>query len=85
MWNCLCVDLKKPKGFKTSDIRDVVHKASRARLEWIYSSENAIMGHERLAIVDQFGKQPLYSPNKKIILAANGEIYNHLELRAIKK
>ena len=48
----------------------------------IYSSENAIMGHERLAIVDpNSGKQPLYSPNKKIILAANGEIYNHLELR----
>ena len=48
----------------------------------IYSSENAIMGHERLAIVDpNSGKQPLYSPNKKNILAANGEIYNHLELR----
>ena len=48
----------------------------------IYSSENAIMGHERLAIVDpNSGKQPLYSPNKKIVLAANGEIYNHLELR----
>ena len=48
----------------------------------IYSSESAIMGHERLAIVDpNSGKQPLYSPNKKIVLAANGEIYNHLELR----
>ena len=48
----------------------------------IYSSENAIMAHERLAIVDpKSGKQPLYSPDKKIILAANGEIYNHLELR----
>lgn len=48
----------------------------------IYSCDNAILSHERLAIVDpSSGKQPLYSPDKKIILAANGEIYNHLELR----
>tara|TARA_B100000902_G_C27311751_1_gene918851 strand:- start:18 stop:1688 length:1671 start_codon:yes stop_codon:yes gene_type:complete len=48
----------------------------------IYSCDNAILSHERLAIVDPAsGKQPLYSPDKKIILAANGEIYNHLKLR----
>ena len=48
----------------------------------IYSCDNAILSHERLAIVDPAsGKQPLYSPDKKIILAANGEIYNHLDLR----
>ena len=48
----------------------------------IYSCDNAILSHERLAIVDPAsGKQPLYSPDEKIILAANGEIYNHLELR----
>lgn len=48
----------------------------------IYSNEKAILAHERLAIVDPAsGKQPLFSPDKKIILAANGEIYNHQELR----
>jgi len=48
----------------------------------IYTHENAIMSHERLAIVDPTsGKQPLLSHDKKLILAANGEIYNHLELR----
>lgn len=48
----------------------------------IYSSENAILSHERLAIVDPAsGKQPLFSEDKQLILAANGEIYNHREIR----
>jgi asparagine synthase (glutamine-hydrolysing) len=49
----------------------------------IYSSEQALLSHERLAIVDPTsGKQPLISPSGTLILAANGEIYNHKELRA---
>ncbi len=49
----------------------------------IYSDDKVIMAHERLAIVDPAsGKQPLFSPDKKLILAANGEIYNHRELRS---
>ncbi|MGB5323018.1 asparagine synthase B, partial [Lutimonas sp.] len=48
----------------------------------IYSNDKAILAHERLAIVDPAsGKQPLFSEDKKLILAANGEIYNHQELR----
>ena len=48
----------------------------------IYTHPNAIMAHERLAIVDPTsGKQPLYSEDQSLVLAANGEIYNHLELR----
>ena len=48
----------------------------------IYSNENAIVAHERLAIVDpSSGQQPLFSNNKRFVLAANGEIYNHMELR----
>jgi asparagine synthase (glutamine-hydrolysing) len=48
----------------------------------IYSDDKVIMAHERLAIVDPAsGKQPLFSPDKKFILAANGEIYNHRVLR----
>ncbi|WP_422105668.1 asparagine synthase B [Winogradskyella sp.] len=49
----------------------------------IYSDDKAILAHERLAIVDPAsGKQPLFSEDRKLILAANGEIYNHRELRA---
>ena len=48
----------------------------------IYSGGSAILAHERLSIVDpESGGQPLYSPNRKQVLAVNGEIYNHQEIR----
>jgi asparagine synthase (glutamine-hydrolysing) len=48
----------------------------------IFDSRNAILTHERLAIVDPAsGRQPLLSPDGKLVLAANGEIYNHRDLR----
>lgn len=48
----------------------------------IYTCDRAILAHERLAIVDvQNGAQPLVSPDGDQVLAVNGEIYNHLELR----
>lgn len=48
----------------------------------IYSNDKAILAHERLAIVDPAsGKQPLFTKDKSLVLAANGEIYNHRELR----
>ena len=49
----------------------------------VFASEQAILAHERLAIVDLVGgAQPLRSADGKIVLAVNGEIYNHRELRA---
>ncbi|MDM8269677.1 asparagine synthase B [Barnesiella viscericola] len=48
----------------------------------IYCGSSAILAHERLSIVDpQSGGQPLYSPDRKQVLAVNGEIYNHREIR----
>ena len=48
----------------------------------VYSNEKAILVHERLSIVDiENGAQPLYSTDGNIILAVNGEIYNHTEIR----
>ena len=48
----------------------------------VYTGNNAIISHERLSIVDPLsGKQPLVSDDQKIILAANGEIYNHKDIR----
>ena len=48
----------------------------------IYCGGSAILAHERLSIVDpESGKQPLFSPDMKQILAVNGEIYNHHDIR----
>lgn len=48
----------------------------------IYSNDKAVLAHERLAIVDPAsGKQPLLSSDGRLVLAANGEIYNHRALR----
>ena len=55
----------------------------------IYCGGSAILAHERLSIVDpESGGQPLYSPSPsegddrgRQVLAVNGEIYNHREIR----
>ncbi|MCF1427985.1 MAG: asparagine synthase B [Shewanella sp.] len=49
----------------------------------IYADDKAILAHERLAIVDvDHGAQPLLSADESLVLAVNGEIYNHKELKA---
>jgi asparagine synthase (glutamine-hydrolysing) len=48
----------------------------------IWCGGSAILAHERLSIVDpESGGQPLVSPDGKLVLAVNGEIYNHQEIR----
>ena len=48
----------------------------------IYADEHAILAHERLSIVDvENGAQPLVDTTTGAVLAVNGEIYNHQDLR----
>ncbi|MCQ2557748.1 MAG: asparagine synthase B [Oscillospiraceae bacterium] len=48
----------------------------------VYTGSNTVICHERLSIVDPLsGKQPLFSPDGTLVLAANGEIYNHMDIR----
>ena len=85
MCGIVCVfDLKtsgqelRPKVLKMS--KKVRHRGP----DWsgIYCGEKAVMAHERLSIVDpESGGQPLYSKDGKLVLAVNGEIYNHREIR----
>lgn len=78
------LDIKTdPAPLRTSAL-EMSKKLRHRGPDWsgIYSSDKAILAHERLAIVGvNSGAQPLYSEDKKHILAVNGEIYNHKELR----
>ena len=75
------------EGLKEELRAQVLEMSKRIRHrgpDWsgVYTGNNAILSHERLSIVDPLsGKQPLVSDDEKIILAANGEIYNHKEIR----
>ncbi len=77
-------DLKQPGSVLRPQLLTMAKCLRHRGPDWsgIYDDEKAILAHERLAIVDPTsGKQPLFSEDKKLVLAANGEIYNHMELR----
>ncbi len=74
---------------QAQDLRPQVLKMSKKIRhrgpDWsgIFSCDKSILAHERLSIVDpESGGQPLYSKDGKLVLAVNGEIYNHMEIRA---
>lgn len=67
-----------------SQVLEMSRKIRHRGPDWsgVYTGDNAILSHERLAIVDPLsGKQPLFSDDGKIVLAVNGEIYNHQKIR----
>lgn len=77
-------DLKEKSEVLRPQLLEMSKKIRHRGPDWsgIYADEKAILAHERLAIVDPAsGKQPLFSEDKKLVLAANGEIYNHRDLR----
>lgn len=78
-------DLKTKSQDLRSQVLDMSKKLRHRGPDWsgIYCSDNALIAHERLSIVDpESGGQPLYSKDRKIILGVNGEIYNHRDIRA---
>ena len=75
---------------QTHELRDkalrMSQKIRHRGPDWsgIYCGGSAILAHERLSIVDpESGGQPLFSPDRKQVLAVNGEIYNHQEIRRL--
>jgi asparagine synthase (glutamine-hydrolysing) len=77
-------DLKQKSEILRPQVLEMSKKIRHRGPDWsgIYSDEKTVMAHERLAIVDPAsGQQPLFSEDKKLVLAANGEIYNHRALR----
>jgi len=86
MCGIVCVfDTKQKNEVIRPQILEMSKKIRHRGPDWsgIYQHDNVIFSHERLAIVDPTsGKQPLFTKDKKVALAVNGEIYNHQELRA---
>jgi len=77
-------NLKEDSEKLRTQVLEMSKKLRHRGPDWsgIYTHKKAILSHERLAIVDPTsGQQPLFSSDKKNILAVNGEIYNHLEIR----
>ena len=77
-------DIKESTEKLRPQLLEMSKKVRHRGPDWngIYADQRAILAHERLAIVDPAsGKQPLLSEDGKLVLAANGEIYNHRELR----
>jgi asparagine synthase (glutamine-hydrolysing) len=68
--------------------REALERSQRLRHrgpDWsgVYLDSFVILVHERLAIVDpEGGSQPLVSADGGLVLAVNGEIYNHRELKS---
>jgi len=85
MCGILCAfQLKQSVDNLRPQVLEMSKKLRHRGPDWsgIYDTSNAILSHERLAIVDPTsGKQPLISRSENLILAANGEIYNHRQLR----
>ncbi|MFW6224709.1 MAG: asparagine synthase (glutamine-hydrolyzing), partial [Bacteroidota bacterium] len=77
-------DLKTDSNVLRSQVLGMSKKLRHRGPDWsgIYCDNNAVIAHERLAIIDpQSGKQPLYSNDGNLVLAVNGEIYNHREIK----
>ena len=85
---CGIVSVFDNKGDLSNQRSEILKMAKKIRHrgpDWsgVYCHPNAIMAHERLSIVDPAsGSQPLRSDDNKVVLAVNGEIYNHRKIRA---
>ena len=78
------LELKQKTDILRPQLLEMSKKIRHRGPDWsgIFADEKAILAHERLAIVDpSSGKQPLKNTAGNLVLAANGEIYNHRKLK----
>jgi asparagine synthase (glutamine-hydrolysing) len=79
-------------GFSESDSRQIIEAQTRTLLHrgpddcgtWLDPAAGVALGHRRLSILDlsPAGHQPMVSASGRYVIVLNGEIYNHLDIRA---
>ena len=62
----------------------MIHRGPDSNGIWVDKNFGLALGHRRLSILDlsENGNQPMRSKSDRYVIIFNGEIYNHLELRA---
>uniref|UniRef100_A5WC05 asparagine synthase (glutamine-hydrolyzing) n=1 Tax=Psychrobacter sp. (strain PRwf-1) TaxID=349106 RepID=A5WC05_PSYWF len=60
------------------------HRGPDSEGHWIDEDNKIAIGHRRLSILDlsDAGHQPMLSDDNRYVIAFNGELYNHLEIRS---
>ncbi|MEM6270198.1 MAG: asparagine synthase B [Bacteroidota bacterium] len=77
-------DLKTDPASLRPQLLEMAKRIRHRGPDWsgIFTGERVLLAHERLAVVDPAsGRQPLFSEDALQVMAVNGEIYNHRELR----
>lgn len=75
---------QKSEAEQRDQLLEMAKKIRHRGPDWsgIFSDNYSVLAHERLAIVDPAsGKQPLFNKAQTLVLAANGELYNHRQIR----
>lgn len=88
---CGLAGFLRPDGFNAMAAEQLVgqlagrlsHRGPDDHGVWVDELAGIALGHRRLAIIDLSlaGHQPMVSRSDRYVIAFNGEIYNHLELR----
>jgi asparagine synthase (glutamine-hydrolysing) len=89
---CGLIGFLRPAGLDASKAARIVRSMSEALRHrgpddmgvWLDAGPGIALGHRRLAVLDltPAGHQPMLSQSSRYVLSYNGEIYNHLAMRA---
>jgi asparagine synthase (glutamine-hydrolysing) len=73
---------EKLSSLTNASLKKIAHRGPDG--SGLYSDSHVQFGHTRLSIIDltDAGKQPMLSMDSNLVITFNGEIYNHIELRA---
>jgi asparagine synthase (glutamine-hydrolysing) len=82
----LSPNISTPDALKDTVMRmsqSIAHRGPDDAGVWADAKAGIALGHRRLSIVDltAAGHQPMHSSSLRYVLAFNGEIYNHMDLR----